>query len=589
MKRLPAFGHRTSLSWKSQQQQPFDELNNRPCLSESIGSALGRLPNTVNSSNVKMGNRPFLSNAALGSLGTVQPQQFHSVGAESPLQSPLRQQSPSPPVNVHYPHQMRILSEEDHPQNFKMTQFSGRPRNQDIQHSSSALPLAMQVSNSQRSRQKDLQGPLPSMSTFQPRHHNAASRPQHLSSNTEVSEMKEKMNHSKETSEQSTTSSMLAAVMKSGIFTGGQSSTSLDRRNLPSKSGFQPTRPSGSSPTTSVSSGPVVESPSQLGPTNDDSSSLLKESQGKVRAPSRLPALPPASSTVSSASAKTSNATSNKSNPVSNLLSSLVAKGLISAKIDSSTEVPAEVPVRLEDQSQSISTSHALPSVSLADSATVPGLSTKDDHPAKGSSGQSTPTEIKSIIGFEFKPNVIRKLHLPVIEELFDNFPHHCSICGLGLKHQGQFDRHLEWHAMREREQSDVSKASRRWYLRSSDWVLGKDEVPSENEGVDPIDLHGNNSDICEEYAKVPADEDQCLCLLCGELFEDFYCQERDEWMFKGAVYLPVSSSDSEMYINGGSKEGPIVHTWCLSGSSISSAPIKGKANHLVFGTLTSL
>ncbi|XP_028777178.1 polyadenylation and cleavage factor homolog 4 isoform X2 [Neltuma alba] len=566
------FGH----PWKSQQQQSFDELNRRPCPSEGIGSALGRLPNIVNSSNVKMGNRPFLSNATLGSVGTVRQQQSHSVGAESPWESPLRQQSPSPSVNVPHPHEMQILAEQDHPQTLKTSQFSGRLRSQDIRDSSSVLPRNVQAGNSQRSHQKDLQGPLSSVSTFQPRHHSAASQPQDLGSNSEVPEMKGKMTHSKETSEQSTTSSMLAAVMKSGIFTSGQHGISfLDRRNLPSKSGVQPARPSGSSPTTSVSSGPGVASPSRLGPSNDGLSTLSKESQGKVGAPSRLPALPPASSTVSSASAKTSSATNNKSDPVSNLLNSLVAKGLISAKTDSSTEVPAEVLIRLEDQSQSITTSGTLPAVSVTGSETVPVISTGDDQPAKGSSSQSTPTEIKNLIGFEFKPSVIRELHLPVIRELLDDFPHHCSICGLRLKHQEQFNRHLEWHAMREREQNDILKASRRWYLRSSDWVDGKDEVSSEYEGIDSIDLHGNKSNRSEEDAMAPSDEDQCLCMLCGELFEDVYCQERDEWMFKGAVYLPVSSSDSETDTNVSSERGPIVHTWCLSESSISNVLAK--------------
>lgn len=577
-KRLPGFGHRPSLSWKSQQQS-FDEPNHRPCPSEGIGSTLGRLPNIVNPSDVKMGNRPFLSSATLGSVGTAQQQQFHSVGAESPSrQSPLRQHSPSPPVNVHRPHQMQILAEQDHPQTLKMSQFSGRLQGQDIQDSSSILPRTVQVGNSQRSHQKDLQGPLSLVSTFQPRHHNAALQLQNLGSNTEVSEMKETTALSKETkeaSEQSTTSTMLAAVMKSGIFSSGQPGTSfMDRRSLTSKSGVQPTQPSGSSPTTSVSSGSGVASPSQLGPSNDDLSTLPKESQGKVGALSSLPALPPSSSTVSSASAKTSNATNNKSNPVSSLLNSLVAKGLISAKIDSSTEVPAEVLIRLEDQSQSITTSSTLPAVSVTGSATVPDLSTRDNQPAK-SSAQSTPAEIKNLIGFEFKPSVIRELHLPVIRELLDDFPHHCSSCGLRLKHQEQFNRHLEWHAMREREQNDMLKASRRWYLRSSDWIVGKDEVSSEYEGIDSIDLHGNKSDRSEVDAEVPSDEDQCLCMLCGELFEDVYCQERDEWMFKGAVYLPVSGGGSEMYVDVCTKRGPIVHTWCLSESSISRAPTK--------------
>jgi pre-mRNA cleavage complex 2 protein Pcf11 len=61
---------------------------------------------------------------------------------------------------------------------------------------------------------------------------------------------------------------------------------------------------------------------------------------------------------------------------------------------------------------------------------------------------------------------------------------------------------------------------------KSSDWVAGKPECPSENEFTDSLDSQDSETDKDQEDAMVLADENQCLCVLCGELFEDVYCHE---------------------------------------------------------------
>jgi pre-mRNA cleavage complex 2 protein Pcf11 len=123
----------------------------------------------------------------------------------------------------------------------------------------------------------------------------------------------------------------------------------------------------------------------------------------------------------------------------------------------------------------------------------------------------------------------------------------------------------LEWHATKEREQNGLIVASRRWYATSDDWIAGKAECLSESEFTDSVDEYDDNkTDGSQLDTMVVADENQCLCVLCGELFEDVYCQERDEWMFKGAVYL--NNPDSEMESRN---VGPIIHARCLSDNSI--------------------
>ena len=138
-----------------------------------------------------------------------------------------------------------------------------------------------------------------------------------------------------------------------------------------------------------------------------------------------------------------------------------------------------------------------------------------------------------------------------------DDLPHHCRVCGISLKQEEQFNRHLEWHSTREREQNGLTIASRKWYAQ---WY------PAELS--DFVDVDGEKTDRSQLDTMVLADENQCLCVLCGELFEDVYCQERNEWMFKGAVYMNNSDNNGEMESRN---VGPIIHAKCLSEYSLSS------------------
>ncbi|XP_061340247.1 polyadenylation and cleavage factor homolog 4-like [Gastrolobium bilobum] len=575
-KQLPAFGGHSSLTWQLQKQHSFDKLNLKPGHPEGFVSTPDGLPGNTNSSTVRMGNRSFMPNATIGMVKFMG-QQFDSEGAESPSgQSPLRQQSPSLPVTMHQqPHSMGKFSEHDRPQILKTSQSLGGMQSQYIRDLSPTLPPNVQVGNLRRSQEKDLPGPLSSVTSFQSGLQQQRLGPSKTGVTIKTKKPPQsKVSSARETSEQST-SSLSAADVKSGIFpkksitSSLPTTSSLDARNLPSQSRIRPTKSGGPSPTTLISSGSAVASPSSLGPLNDDSSTLPKIPQGKAGQPQRTST--PAN--VSSASAPSSNATNNNTlNPIANLLSSLVAKGLISAETESVTVVPSEMLMQSEDETESITPSCSLPVASVSGSAAVPVPSSGDKVDDVGKSSlallQSTSTEVRNLIGFDFKPDIIRELHPPVIRGLLDDLPHHCTICGIRLKKQEQFDRHLEWHATREREQNGLIRASRRWYAKSKDWIAGRAGDLSEFEFTDSVDVYDEKTGGSQLDTMVPADENQCLCVLCGELFEDVYCQERDEWMFKGAVYLNNSDRNSEIESRN---VGPIIHARCLTENSISS------------------
>nr|KYP70925.1 Pre-mRNA cleavage complex 2 protein Pcf11 [Cajanus cajan] len=439
---------------------------------------------------------------------------------------------------------------------------------QHIRDPSPTLRPIVQVSNLRRSQEKDSQGSLSSVTSIRPKLQQQKLGPSPTEVTAKTKLPQSKISLARETSEQLTTVNLPAAANKSGIIPKKSITSNLDPRNLPSQSGVQPTR-SGRSSTPLISSGSAVASPSSIDPLHNESSALPKKLQGKAgQPPRRLSTQPPASSNVSSSSAPSLNATNNNNlNPFKNLLSSLVAKGLISAETESPTVVRSEVPLGSKDQTEISTTCSSLPVTSV--SGSVAGLvSSSIDEVAAATKPplalpQSTSMEIRNLIGFDFRPNVIRDFHPLVISELLDDFPHHCQICGIRLKLEEQLNRHLEWHA--SREQHGLINASRSWYPKSSVWISGKAEYSPELEFTDSVGVYDKETDSSEFDTMIVTDENQCLCVLCGELFEDVYCQERNEWMFKGAVYMNYSDINSEMESRN---VGPIIHAKCLSENS---------------------
>ncbi|CAA0829685.1 ENTH/VHS family protein [Striga hermonthica] len=248
-------------------------------------------------------------------------------------------------------------------------------------------------------------------------------------------------------------------------------------------------------------------------------------------------------------------------NPVSNLLSTLVAKGLItSSKSGSPLPEPPKIADKPIDRVSMSTSSGPKPLTPKTEgpSSSEPDAAAATVSTSEGSLG--SPPKIKNLIGFEFRPHVVRNLHPDVVNDLFTDVPYQCNICGLRLKLQERLERHMEWHASKSPEENDdnknnnsnnINNKSRSWYTNIVDWVAR----------IDPLEDSGCSDDIPEEDKGplVPADESQCACFLCGELFEDFYSCERDEWMFRGAIYLTDPSSSGEL------PSPIIVHADCVT------------------------
>ena len=622
-KELTSFGHRSSSSFPLQSHS-IDGLTRNSSQSEGYAATVSGVSTSIPSSLSRMGGRQqmgsshigasglaVLTNAVSGSSGSVGQQQFQSLGVASPsAHSPMHQHPPSPSLTVNpLHHQSLNLTEQDHLQtqslprpDLKASQLLGRvnmgPRNKYTQDSSPFQSPNVQPGHLQRLQPRGLQ---PSVTSFQSRHHDRQQADSTLSEppgeirkpflppvsdfGTPSTMANSESDHSNtlaaESSGQSSRANLLAAVLKTGILSNNSITGSLpnlsaqDKGQMTSQSGVQPPLPSGPPPTQFTSSGPGVVSAISLGSSHNKLPAPADVSQRKVGQPP-LPPGPPPSSLVDSASAQTSSAVNNDPIPISNLLSSLVAKGLISAsKNDSQTLVPTQMPNQSQNKSPDSTTTSSVSVSSVPDSLAIPASTTRDEvsfsEPANKSSvafPQSTTMEIENLIGFEFKSDVIREFHPSVISGLYDGLPHRCSVCGLRLKLQQCLDRHLDWHALKISEANGLIGPSRRWYTNSSGWVAGKAGLPPGNESAGSVD-ESSKTTVMDE-AMVLADESQCACVLCGEVFEDFYSQEREEWMFKAAVYMTMSSREGEIGTsNESAVKGPIVHANCISESSI--------------------
>lgn len=173
---------------------------------------------------------------------------------------------------------------------------------------------------------------------------------------------------------------------------------------------------------------------------------------------------------------------------------------------------------------------------------------------------------VKDPIGFEFKQEIIREHHASVINGLYDDFPRQCRTCGLRFKFQEEHSKHMDWHASKNREQKSQKKISRQWFACVKDWrsgtgVLTSDVAPSF------LSKDANLQAQDNEQLAVPADDNQSVCALCGEPFEEFYSDETDEWMYRGAVYVKLDAS-SEGSIEDKDSPLSLVHVKCRSEST---------------------
>ncbi|XP_010551956.1 PREDICTED: polyadenylation and cleavage factor homolog 1-like [Tarenaya hassleriana] len=181
------------------------------------------------------------------------------------------------------------------------------------------------------------------------------------------------------------------------------------------------------------------------------------------------------------------------------------------------------------------------------------------------------------ILGTEFDMSLLRVRHESVIKSLYSDLPRQCSSCGQRFRCQEEHRNHMDWHVRKNRMAKDTSKnprkiptlnnKSRKWFASTGLWLSAATGEQLDDQAVAELfDSEKETRKNDDEEFVVPADDDQKTCALCEEPFEDFFSDDADEWMYKGAVYLH-KHDDNQGGTRTGinvSKLGPIVHAKCM-------------------------
>ncbi|CAB3225554.1 unnamed protein product [Arctia plantaginis] len=189
------------------------------------------------------------------------------------------------------------------------------------------------------------------------------------------------------------------------------------------------------------------------------------------------------------------------------------------------------------------------------------------------------PREDKNVIHrVDFmKPETLRVKQPGLVSRLYGGMQ--CSGCGARFppEHTVRYSQHLDWHFRQNRRDRDSARRahSRHWHYDLSDWVQYEEvEDLEEREkswfetggavGASAAGAEGGEGGGSPSAAEAPSAAASApaahTCALCGDPFQQFYNEDKEEWHLRNAVkhdddyYHPLCFEDYKTSLN---KEEP--------------------------------
>uniref|UniRef100_T1J1R3 CID domain-containing protein n=1 Tax=Strigamia maritima TaxID=126957 RepID=T1J1R3_STRMM len=156
----------------------------------------------------------------------------------------------------------------------------------------------------------------------------------------------------------------------------------------------------------------------------------------------------------------------------------------------------------------------------------------------------------------EFTSESLRTRHPAIIGKLCRGIQ--CSSCGLRFTSEQteKYGQHLDWHFRQNRRERDSAKKamSRKWYYDVQDWIQFEEIEDTEERARSLFEEQANEdqAEQTEDVQTIPVAEDDGdnVCAVCGESFEQFWDQDKEEWHLKdatridGKTYHPICYED---------------------------------------------